>query len=60
MVNVFKKVFGLLKALMLNFDEVQRLVFERLDELLNVRIAEDQIALAIKQVMYYFPKKYSF
>ena len=35
---------------MLNYDEVQRLVFERLDELLNVRIAEDQVALAIKQV----------
>ena len=48
--QVLRKALRLLEAMAMQCPEVQQMVFERLDELLSVRVAEDQVALAVKQV----------
>lgn len=48
--HVLRKALRLLELMLSGFVDAQRLVFDRLDELLAVQVALDQMALALKQV----------
>ena len=50
MEGVLRKALRLLELMLAGFVDAQRLVFDRLDELLAVQVALDQMALALKQV----------
>ena len=50
MKDVFKKTFHLVKLLARENERVQLHLFERIDILLDVRIVESDLAIALKEV----------
>lgn len=51
MTDIFKKAFYLLKLLARENNRVQYHIMERLDILLDVRVVESDLAIALKEVM---------
>lgn len=50
MTSVFRKTLYLLKLLARENDTVQMHIFERLDILLDVRVVENDLAIALREV----------
>ena len=48
--EILKKSLKLLKALAMGNDVVQMRMFERLDELLKIKVVESDMAVALKEV----------
>lgn len=56
MTDIFKKAFYLLKLLARENNRVQYHIMERLDILLDVRVVESDLAIALKEVCIHVKK----
>eukprot|EP00054_Salpingoeca_dolichothecata_P021398 m.136903 g.136903 ORF g.136903 m.136903 type:complete len:2486 (+) comp23973_c0_seq1:94-7551(+) len=50
LVDIFRQAFKFLRVFTMHFNVVQRRLFERLDFILNIGVAEEEMALAVAEV----------